>query len=366
MKKYDRGFLLTSCILLSLCMATGCGKTEEGLEEYLILEKEPEEEELDYSLVSVTTEDIKIVQEIECIYQQADDEELSFKISGKRVKNVHVQEGEKVKKGQVLAELEMGNIDERMAEVQYELERAQILLKHTQEDMDFTIERMEMTKDESSMTDEDKKSYAENLASVRQNYEYQLEDYQDKIAVLSQRMADIQKEKNSQYIYAGMSGTVAYVKENLEGTSSIAGEKVMTVMDIGECTFCTSGIEYKDYFEEEKPVEIQITGRSDSCLVVPYKKSSWKEIMQFTLYDETENQNLSVGALGTIELVIDEHKQVLTLPKNAVHTADGKSYVYVVGENNIWEVKWITIGLEGKQKVEITDGLSEGDMVILK
>lgn len=366
MRRYNRGFLLTGCILVSLCMATGCGKTEEGLEEYVILEKEPEEEELDYSLVAVTTEDIKIVQEIECVYQQADDEELSFKISGKKVKSVHAQEGDKVKKGQVLAELDMGNIDERMAEVQYELERTQILLKHTQEDLNFTVERMEKTKDESLMTEEDKASYAERLASVRQNYEYQMEDYQDKISVLSQKLADIQKEKDSRYIYAGISGTVAYVKENLEGSSSIAGEKIMTVMDIGECTFCTSGTEYKDYFEEGEPVEIQISGRSDRCLVVPYKKNSWKDVMQFALYDETENQSLSVGALGSIELVIEEHKQVLTLPKNAVHMADGKSYVYVVGENNIWETKWITIGLEGKQKVEITDGLSEGDMVILK
>ena len=45
---------------------------------------------------------------------------------------------------------------------------------------------------------------------------------------------------------------------------------------------------------------------------------------------------------------------------------DGKNYVYVLGENNIWETKWITVGLEGKDNVEITDGLSEGDMVILK
>ena len=54
------------------------------------------------------------------------------------------------------------------------------------------------------------------------------------------------------------------------------------------------------------------------------------------------------------------------MPVDAVHNADGKNYVYVLGENNIWETKWITVGLEGKDNVEITDGLSEGDMVILK
>ncbi len=34
-----------------------------------------------------------------------------------------------------------------------------------------------------------------------------------------------------------MNGTVSYVKDNLEGTSSVAGEHIITVMDDSECTF---------------------------------------------------------------------------------------------------------------------------------
>lgn len=366
MKRGCGGALLAGVVWLGLCGLTGCGETETGGEELVILEKSQEQEEADYLLVAVTRDDIQITQEIDCVYQQADEEELCFELSGKKIKSIYVEEGDKVQRGQMLAELDLGNVDKSLAETQYLLERSQILLRQTQEDRDFAIERMEKTNDESTMTAEEKESYAESLADLRQNYEYQIEDYQDSITVLTQKLAELQTEKRQQYIYAGIDGTVAYVKENLEGTSSIAGEKVISVMDIGECTFCSDQIEYADYFEEGQPVELLVSGRSDSCLVVPYKKSEWTEMMQFALCDETENQNLSVGALGSIRLLLEEHTQVLTLPKDAIHRADGKPYVYIISDNNVWETKWITTGLEGKEKVEITGGLSEGDMVILK
>ena len=48
------------------------------------------------------------------------------------------------------------------------------------------------------------------------------------------------------------------------------------------------------------------------------------------------------------------------------HEADGKSYVYVLGENDIREVKWIETGLYGDSMVEVVGGLTEGENIILK
>ena len=76
-----------------------------------------------------------------------------------------------------------------------------------------------------------------NLATVQQTYEYQIEDYQDKVTVLSTKLSELQEQKKQQYLYAEMNGTVSYVKDNLEGTSSVAGEHIITVMDDSECTF---------------------------------------------------------------------------------------------------------------------------------
>ena len=46
--------------------------------------------------------------------------------------------------------------------------------------------------------------------------------------------------------------------------------------------------------------------------------------------DESDKQNFDVGTSGEISLILEEHKNVLTLPVDAVHNADGKNYVYPI------------------------------------
>ena len=70
--------------------------------------------------------------------------------------------------------------------------------------------------------------------------------------------------------------------------------------------------------------------------------------------------------MGTMRYTTDYRTQVLTVPLKAVHLADGKSFVYVLGENQMREVKWIETGLFGDDKVEVVSGLAEGEKVIVK
>ena len=103
-----------------------------------------------------------------------------------------------------------------------------------------------------------------------------------------------------------------------------------------------------------------------SYKVVPYDMENWDELVLFTLSGDTSDVNIGVGASGTIQFTLDERKQVLTVPLKAVHEAGGESYVYVLGEGNMREVKWIETGLVGDTNVEVLSGLTEGEKVILK
>ena len=93
---------------------------------------------------------------------------------------------------------------------------------------------------------------------------------------------------------------------------------------------------------------------------------NWNELMLFTLSGDTSDVNIGVGASGTLQFTVDKREQVLTVPIRAVHQAGGKSYVYVLGEGNMREVKWIETGLYGDINVEVISGLAEGEKVILK
>ena len=73
-----------------------------------------------------------------------------------------------------------------------------------------------------------------------------------------------------------------------------------------------------------------------------------------------------MGAIGYIVAVVDQRSQVLCVPSAAVHSAEGRDYVYVLGEDQMREVKWIETGLYGDSMVEVVSGLTEGERVILR
>ena len=64
--------------------------------------------------------------------------------------------------------------------------------------------------------------------------------------------------------------------------------------------------------------------------------------------------------------ILKQRSQVLCVPAQAVHSADGRDYVYVLGEDQMREVKWIETGLYGDSTVEVLSGLTEGERVILR
>ena len=65
-------------------------------------------------------------------------------------------------------------------------------------------------------------------------------------------------------------------------------------------------------------------------------------------------------------VVLDSREGVLTVPARAVHRANDRFYVYVVGESGLREVRWVEPGLFGDESVEITKGLQQREKVILR
>lgn len=69
------------------------------------------------------------------------------------------------------------------------------------------------------------------------------------------------------------------------------------------------------------------------------------------------------GMTATATIVVGEHDNVLTVPMSFVHTDNRGSYVYVLKDDKTTQ-KTVTTGLRGSDSmVEITSGLSQGDVV---
>lgn len=70
------------------------------------------------------------------------------------------------------------------------------------------------------------------------------------------------------------------------------------------------------------------------------------------------------GMYAFVRLILREEKNAIVVPVQAVATGE-KPSVYVLNKDNIIEQRPVTIGLQTPDKVQIREGLAEGDLVIV-
>lgn len=355
-KRIRAGALALAALVLS-----GCAHGSADGEGVVILEQE---EQTNYTLGAVTVEDVVLTHTIRLEYRQVNDEQLGFALDGREIARVYVEKGDAVEKGQILAELVTDSIDADIENLEYQISRNRLMLAQASESMDMEIRLLNRQYAGYEQTQETKDALADAVAGVRNRYRYKTEDYEDALSVENMRLEKLQEEKGKAYLRAGMAGTVSYVKDDIEGEYSKEGEVVIKLIDDSHCVFVAKDGEYAEYFPEGSVTEMTIG--SETYELVPYMRDTWGDEFYLTLADENENIELDVGRSGQITLTLEERDQVLAVSKEAVHEADGKAFLYVLGDGGVREVKWIGIGLKGDVFVEITEGLQEGDKVVLK
>jgi hypothetical protein len=74
--------------------------------------------------------------------------------------------------------------------------------------------------------------------------------------------------------------------------------------------------------------------------------------------------NFREGLTVTVTIIIEERNDVLVLPNQAIIRQGGETLVQVLKEGVV-ESRLITTGIGNWQNTEITDGLSEGEKVVI-
>lgn len=366
MRKKIRKSKSISIALSVMLLLSGCVGSGDAQDDIVILEQEEERNE--YTLAAATIEDVIASATVHCGYAQVNSEDYYFMLAAKTITGVYVEEGDSVRKGDLLAELASEDLDSDIEEQQYQIERSELLLQQTLEDQDMEIAIVNQKYQNKEQTQEVQEEWAKAAQEIRDKYKYVLQDYQDDIDKENMMLDKLLEQREKGRLYAGLTGTVTFVKKDLEGSESVSGQIIITIVDDSEGMFICNEIEYKDYFVENVPIEAKITyeGTVGTGELIPYRMDTWTDQMYFAVWSEPETVNLGAGARGDINLILEQRTQVLAVPVMAIHEADGNLFVYVLGENQVREVKWISVGVYGDTYVEVTDGLSEGDRIIIK
>lgn len=70
------------------------------------------------------------------------------------------------------------------------------------------------------------------------------------------------------------------------------------------------------------------------------------------------------GSLVSVDIIVEERRDVLQVPTTALQSEAGAFFVWVRDRNNMAQKRPVTIGLQSVETVEITSGLEAGDEVI--
>ena len=359
-KNKTKIWLLTAGLVMTAAFS-GCTQEAEQSEKRVIVEQEAPE--VDYKLAAVVRGNVVSSTGLRCTYTQYNGENLSFGVSGKLVSKVYVKDGDTVAKGTLLAELSGGSREAEIEQLEYQIQRNQILLEQIDDNENYEISRRWLNKLYGRGFDQ-----TGDIENLQKNNDYMRQDYNDAIAADQKQLNLIKSQVRQSKLYAPIDGIVTIVKKNLEGSTSVRDEIIMQVKDNSECFFSTKIMTYQSAVHEGDQLEMNVVSGpgKGTYKVEPYQIQDWTDQMFFSIVEGAEGVIFNAGDNGTVTVILDSRENVLTLPIEAVHAADDKWYVYVINDEGSRDVKWIQVGLTGNGLAEITQGLEEGEKVILK
>jgi membrane fusion protein (multidrug efflux system) len=264
------------------------------------------------------------------------------------LEKVFVSEGQKVKKGQLLAEINDSGLNE-----QYE----QMVIQ-----AEFAKENFERTQ----------RLWDNNIGSEMQ-YLKSKTDYE-----ASKKMVDQMKDRLSKTkIYAPFDGEIDEIISNV-GSNLIPGvSQILRLVNLD--------IIYAESFVSEKYISFIGEG-TEAIVQIPLLNMDYRSSVNQTgnfinpsnrtfrievpveNFDNRIKQNLD----AKIKINIYKKDDAIVIPLRIVREdALGKNFVYVMSEDNkdgvyLTSKKFIKLGNKSEDKVEVTEGLDLGDIVVLE
>jgi len=341
-KKYIAIILLFAVSILSYC-GRGGDKASTSFTE------------VKFKVQTVTVKEELVVKSLSFsgIVEAYKKENITPKITGK-IKRIYVEEGDKVKKGQLLAEL-----DTEQAEIQFK--QAEGALEAAQANFEDAKKNYERGK----------KLLKEDAISKQQFEKLELA-YKAAEGQLKQAKAALELAKfmiNSSRLYAPFSGIVTsklkeegdFINPGMGGFGSGAGVLVlMNFEKIKVYTDVPSSVVH--LIKKGIPAEIKWKEGIIPGKVFSIAQAADPASKTFKVGILAENRNLALKPGTDVDVrIIYQSKKALAVPSNAILEGN---YVFVI-ENGIAHKRNIKTGLQGDTMTEILGGLSAGEKVIV-
>lgn len=265
--------------------------------------------------------------------------DLSFQVAG-QVKSVLITEGQAVRKGQLLAELECDNLTSSHEAAQATLRRAQDGYKRLKELYDNgSLPEVKLVEIQTQL------EQAKSMASISAKNLKEARMVAPFDGIITARSI----EPGEMVIPATKLLTLSKLKP-LEVKVSIPENEISTVNIGDKCSLSVTAVNNRE-----------IAGRVTEKNVIANRLSHTYEVK--IRFDE-EPQGVMPGMICNVNISGNNGSAVLTLPAKVIQIdASGKHFVWCI-KNGVAHRKLITVGQLMPQGIEILSGVTNEDVVI--
>jgi RND family efflux transporter MFP subunit len=324
----------------------------------------------------VERQDISDALTLSGVLEAVEEVSLKSEVSG-QIKRLRVEEGQFVRKGDTLVEIDPEQLLNRRTRDQLSLARSRILNAQARRNA----------------------ALAESLRTVEgispqkiqdQIWQAQLTGIQVRQDSLALRETEIQLSKTA--VLAPLTGFLIGLEVKtgeviVAGTASFGGGTSLgTVADLSKrrVTVKVSELDYphlslgqKATVTTEAKPGARFPGKVDYIGRMA-KENKDRNVRQFDVrvtldtLDAEAQKVLPPGATVTVEFLLIDAKRVLSLPYECVHTGAGEgafasegAFVYVPAGKDGKEKRPVTLGANNFNRIEIASGLKEGEIVLM-
>jgi len=292
-------------------------------------------------------------------------EDLPFEMAG-TVAEVAVAEGDSVKQGQVLATLDTSEWDSELITLEYNLLQARLALDNTRaqttdpDEIKMKKLQVELAKARLAEAEDASPEITAPFDGFVTNVNVEGGDEVTK-GTVAVTLADPNKFEvdilvSEMDIYQVEVGGTATVQADAISRISLPAK----VTHIAPTATIQSGVvNYKVTVEVEslQPVQGSQPTQNQTSQAAPGGQGL---VMQ-----TSQAIQLRQGLTVTVSLIVAQRNDVLLVPNGAITTQGGQSYVQVISSNGTTEKRAIKTGITDYVKTEVTEGLSEGEQVVV-
>lgn len=299
------------------------------------------------------------------------------------LKKLYIKQNDQVKVGQPIAEIQVADLQTRIADQETIMKRWKIRISQLDEDINRAKASMKLANLNLHNAKKDKSTNSNYRDQLKLQYEISSSAYKDSKWNRELAQFDYDKDHKSleelkslvnQAVLKSPINGVAINMENLIANDMVASGLVIARIAefknmLFKLTLATSDAEYVSsdtnallrINEKDYPVSVYTSQPGDQ-LGNDVNGQNFKNYVYLRF-------NKAIPSINTNELVDATLKvsknQVLVLPKEAVYQEAGKNLVEIQYGKDIKTIA-VTKGLETQDKVEIISGLKSGDKVIVR